>query len=142
MPHRLYDLVAERAKHRCEYCRAVEAISNSPFEVEHIQPTAQGGADDAVNLALSCSACNRSKQAATTGLDPQTVLVVRLFNPRTDLWHEHFVFNLATAYLMGRTDVGRATVARLRMNGPTRLRARRFWIALFGFPDDPPTFQE
>ena len=31
-----YALVAARAKHRCEYCHAPEAIFNFPFEVEHI----------------------------------------------------------------------------------------------------------
>ena len=34
-----YAPVAERAGHRCEYCRAPEAIFNFPFEVEHIVPT-------------------------------------------------------------------------------------------------------
>lgn len=43
-PH--YPLVAERAAHRCEYCRAPEAIFNFPFEVEHVLPVSQQGTED------------------------------------------------------------------------------------------------
>ena len=32
-PH--YPLVAQRAAHHCEYCRAPEAVFNFAFEVEH-----------------------------------------------------------------------------------------------------------
>jgi hypothetical protein len=42
-PH--YRVVAQRAGHRCEYCRAPEAVFNFPFEVEHIcesKPAAKG----------------------------------------------------------------------------------------------------
>lgn len=38
-PH--YPLVSRCAGHRCEYCRAPEAIFNFPFEVEHIVPSAR-----------------------------------------------------------------------------------------------------
>ena len=31
--NRRYGLVAQRAAHRCEYCRAPEAVFNFPFEV-------------------------------------------------------------------------------------------------------------
>ena len=41
-----YPFVAERAAHRCEYCRAPEAIFNFPFEVEHIIPLSRDGHDD------------------------------------------------------------------------------------------------
>ena len=34
--NRFYSEVAERAGHRCEYCRAPEVVFNFPFEVEHI----------------------------------------------------------------------------------------------------------
>jgi hypothetical protein len=51
-PH--YPLVARRADHRCEYCRAPEAVFNFPFEVEHVVPSSRGGADDESNLCLAC----------------------------------------------------------------------------------------
>src|SRR5262249_45421276 len=50
----LYPSIAGRAGHRCEYCRAPEAIFNFPFEVEHIIPVSRGGSDDPSNLAPSC----------------------------------------------------------------------------------------
>lgn len=37
-----YTLVADRAAHRCEYCRAPEIVFNFPFEVEHILPLYRG----------------------------------------------------------------------------------------------------
>jgi hypothetical protein len=39
----LYFFVAERAHHRCEYCRTPESIFNVVFEVEHIIPVTAGG---------------------------------------------------------------------------------------------------
>jgi hypothetical protein len=53
-----YGEVAERAGHRCEYCRAPEVIFNLPFEVEHIVPTPEERIDGQANLALACRSCN------------------------------------------------------------------------------------
>lgn len=138
MPHRLRGLVAERARNRCEYCRAPEALSNSLFDLDHIQPRRDGGADDESNLALACRACNGSKQTATSALDPVSGHLVRLYNPRIDLWSEHFRADIRSGDIVGQTEIGRATAARLRMNGSRQSRVRRLWIYLFGFPDDPP----
>ncbi len=44
-----YAAVAERAAHRCEYCRAPEVIFNFPFEVEHVVPPGRGGMDQESN---------------------------------------------------------------------------------------------
>jgi hypothetical protein len=139
MAHRLYRLVAARAGHRCEYCLAPEAIFSSPFEVEHIQPRRAGGADDESNLALACRSCNGSKYTATSAHDPLTGRLAPLFSPRTDSWDEHFAIDELSAEIVGLTDVGRATIIRLRMNEPQQRQARRLWIYLFRFPTDPPT---
>src|SRR5580704_3646719 len=88
--NRHYAGVAERAGHRCEYCRAPEAIFNLPFEVEHIIPSSRGGSGDLANLALSCRACNLYKADRTTGLDPETRSEVSLFDPRSGSWDHHF----------------------------------------------------
>ena len=90
MPHRLYEPVAARADHRCEYCLAPEAISPRRFEVEHITPRARGGSDNLENLALACSPCNGRKAQATQGIDTETLTIVPLFNPRNDRWDRHF----------------------------------------------------
>ncbi len=56
-----YPLVAARARHACEYCRAPEIVFNLPFEVEHITPQSRGGKTTEDNLALSCRSCNLYK---------------------------------------------------------------------------------
>ncbi len=68
-PH--YSRVAERAGHRCEYCRAPEAIFNFAFEVEHIVPPSRGGTDDDSNRALSCRCCNVFKSDYLDGAIPR-----------------------------------------------------------------------
>jgi hypothetical protein len=142
MPHRLRDEVAARARNRCEYCLAPEVVFNSLFEVDHIVPLARSGADEDWNLALACGSCNRSKYVATSAVDPTGQQVVRLFNPRADAWSDHFERDVRTAEIFGLTDIGRATVLRLRMNGPEQIGARRLWVFLFSFPNDPPSVPE
>ncbi len=79
-----YPLMAQRARHRCEYCNAPEFVFNFPFEVEHIVAIAQGGADVEPNWALAYRSCNIHKGTRTRCLDPVTDSVVRLFHPRQD----------------------------------------------------------
>jgi hypothetical protein len=131
-PH--YPLVAQRAGHRCEYCHAPEAIFNFPFEVEHAIPQSQHGPDDDSNLALACRACNLHKSDHTTGHDPDTQEAVPLFNPRRDCWEDHFEVERETGTVLGRTPVGRGTLARLRMNTSVQIEARRMWMRLGIFP--------
>jgi 5-methylcytosine-specific restriction endonuclease McrA len=75
-------MVAERAGHCCEYCLASEAIFNFPFEVEHIVPTCRGGADQRVNWALSCRACNLYKGDHLEAMDPESRTLVPLVPSR------------------------------------------------------------
>src|SRR5262245_15118176 len=125
-PH--YGEVALRAGHRCEYCRAPEAVFNFPFEVEHIVPTSQKGSDDLANLALACRACNVRKAARLTATDPVTSEEVSLFHPQQDIWEEHFAVDTESGIIEGLTTTGRATVARLEMNSESQLLARRQWM--------------
>ena len=129
-----YPQVAEWAAHRCEYCGAPEAVFNFLFEVEHIVPSVRGGADDESNWALACRACNVHKSDHVDGVDPDTQAVVRLFHPRRDRWSEHFRADAATCAIAGMTAVGRGTAARLNMNSPAQLLARRQWMRLKLFP--------
>lgn len=127
-PH--YPLVSARARHACEYCRAPEIVFNLPFEVEHITPQAHGGETTEDNLALSCRSCNLYKADYVSAADELTQELVRLFHPRRDLWPEHFSINTATGEIEGLTGTGRATVLRLRMNGPAQFAARKQWLRL------------
>jgi hypothetical protein len=129
-----YPAVAERAGHCCEYCRAPEIIFNLAFEVEHVVPTSRGGTDDLANLALACRACNLYKADQVTGRDEETGAEIRLFDPRSQTWNEHFTFDPATGAIWGTTAVGRVTVACLQMNRPVQLTARLCWMGLGIFP--------
>lgn len=129
-----YPAVAGRAGHHCEYCHAPEAVFNFPFEIEHIRPQAEAGTDEESNLALACRSCNIFKSAHTSGFDEVTRAEVRLFHPRHDTWGDHFEVAAETGVVRGRTDVGRATITRLRMNREAQLNARLQWIRLGLFP--------
>jgi len=101
-------------------------VTPNHFHIEHIVPRVHGGGDDLANLALACAACNYGKGTNLSGIDPNTAHVVQLFNPRVDDWKAHF--ELSEARVNGRTPVGRATVAVLRMNDSARVEARRLSI--------------
>lgn len=131
-PH--YALVARRAGHRCGYCRAPEVFFNFPFEVEHIVPLVLGGTDSEVNLALACRSCNLWKSAHITGVDPEGEVVVALYNPRQNDWAEHFEVEGERGEFIGRTAIGRATVAQLKLNSNVQLAARQQWMRLGLFP--------
>jgi hypothetical protein len=130
----LYPVVAERARHRCEYCHAPEAIFNFPFEVEHVVPIARPDRDVHSNLALACRACNVRKADHLVGKDEATGSDVRLFHPRQDEWQNHFQVGIESGTIHGKTSIGRATVARLQMNSAVQTEARRQWMRLGLFP--------
>lgn len=125
-----YPAIADRAGHRCEYCRAPEAIFNLAFEVEHIIPSSLGGSDTVDNLALACRACNLSKADFRSGIDETNGSEIPLFHPRNEQWSDHFQTNSGTAELVGLSPTGRVTLKRLKMNDSTGVTARRFWIQI------------
>jgi 5-methylcytosine-specific restriction endonuclease McrA len=51
----------EKFGRRCVYC----GRTDTPFELDHIQPRSRGGSDRVSNLALSCHACNAAKGEQT-----------------------------------------------------------------------------
>lgn len=127
-------MVASRARRRCEYCRAPEEVFNFPFEVEHIMPSIHGDTDADDNLALSCRSCNVRKGVRVDDVDPATGRTARLFHPRRDRWGDHFRVDIDRGIIEGLSPIGRASVARLAMNGPAQVEAHRFWMALSLFP--------
>ena len=119
----LRELVRRRATHRCEYCHLPQAAAPFlTFHIEHIRARQHGGDDDSSNLALACPDCNAHKGPNLTSVDPETEQVVALFNPRQDIWSDHFSFE--GPMIIARTPTGRATVRLLSMNGPTRVEIR------------------
>jgi hypothetical protein len=95
------------------------------FHVDHIVARQHGGATDLGNLALACLHCNRHKGPNLTGIDPLTGSITPLFNPRRDVWSQHFQWR--EAELLGRTATGRCTIAVLAINAPD-FQAVREWL--------------
>src|SRR5262245_41489643 len=123
MPPGLRQSVRERAGGRCEYCRFREThLPFWPFHLEHIVARQHGGSDDTSNLAWACPRCNACKGTNLSAVDPDSDNVVRLFDPRTNRWEDHFA--LQGKRLVGLTPSGRATVWLLQMNTEERLELR------------------
>jgi len=123
MVHNLDDFIRKLAQGRCEYCRIPESHSRLGHVLDHIIARQHGGLTTTANLALCCGRCNQFKGPNIAGIDPESSQLVRLFNPRLDLWDEHFRFK--SAYLVGLTPVGKATIAVLAINLPIRIASRR-----------------
>jgi hypothetical protein len=106
------------------------------LEIEHIIPRAHGGSDNESNLWLSCSLCNRYKGSQVMGIDPVTRVPVGLFNPRAQIWREHFRWNPEGTHIVGVTPVGRATVEALRLNNEVAVEVRRNWVVAGWHPPE------
>ena len=120
--------VREAARDRCGYCLSPQQYVMGKLEVEHIPPRAQGGSDEDSNLWLSCSLCNRYKGSQVAGVDPFSGATVVLFNPRTQVWGEHFRWSPDGTQIVGLTPIGRATVEALQLNNELAVEVRRNWV--------------
>jgi hypothetical protein len=126
-------LVRVRAGRHCEYCHLPEEYAPfTPFHVEHVIAKQHRGTDAPSNLALACHHCNLHKGPNLTGIDTVTRRVVKLFHPRRHQWSYHFAW--AGPELVGRTAIGRATIAVLQMNDPDAVKDRQALIAEGVFP--------
>lgn len=125
------------AHNRCGYCLSPQRLVMARLEIEHIIPLSKQGSNDESNLWLACPLCNRYKGDKTTAIDPKTGKIVPLFNPRTQVWFEHFRWTEDGLRIVGRTQIGRATVAALHLSDdPDALEVRSYWV-LAGW--HPPT---
>jgi hypothetical protein len=115
--------VAARAGGRCEYCLMHQALQGATFHVEHVVPSSRRGTGALKNLAWACPGCNLRKSDRVECVDPDTGDTVKLFNPRTDRWSEHFAWE--GYHVVGQTAVGRASIALLDLNHPRRLLVRQ-----------------
>jgi hypothetical protein len=68
--------------------------------------------------------CNSFKGPNIAGIDPTTNKISVLFNPRTDSWTRHFVWN--GAELIGKTPRGHTTIQVLAINNPQALALRTY----------------
>jgi hypothetical protein len=128
--------VATRAAHRCEYCRLPTRGQVATFPIDHILPRNRGGTTDLDNLALTCPHCNAHKWTASEGSDPATGKVAAFFNPRRDVWTDHFEWSASPpGELVGRTPMGRATIAGLQINDADMVELRVLLAELGLFPE-------
>ncbi len=112
----------------CEYCKTSSRLTGTPLVIEHIIPKSLGGTDKGENLAASCYRCNEFKGTKTHAVDPKTKQLVKLFNPRTQNWKEHFTWVNNGIHIAGLTPIGCATVLALRLNNEYIVQARVIWI--------------
>lgn len=124
--------VRERARERCEYCLIAESEAVFPHEPDHLIARKHGGTTVSENLALACFDCNRFKGTDIASVDLVTGEVVRLFNPRTQRWSQHF--RLQRARIVSLTATGRVTEQLLRLNLPIRIEIRQRLAALGKYP--------
>jgi hypothetical protein len=120
MTKQLKQLVRERARGRCEYRLSREDLSPDAFSLEHIIPRDAGGDSMETDLALACQRCNNHKYYKTHALDPLNGIAAPLFNPRKDIWREHFMWGL--------TPTSRATVNGLQVNRDGVVNLRRLLV--------------
>jgi HNH endonuclease len=123
IPLNLRNLVYERAKGYCEYCRISDEVSFAKHQIDHIIAEKHGGLTTEENLASSCTICNKHKGSDIASIDNETGEIVPLFNPRIDVWSEHF--EVEDGYFIGLTPKARATIRLLQLNNLSRVAERR-----------------
>lgn len=135
VPLSLRRQVMMRAGGQCEYCKNQEQFSTAPFSVEHILALSNRGSHALDNLAYACPACNAHKYTKQADMDPITRKSAPLFNPRNQIWGEHFVWDETRTHILGLTPTGRATVRCLNMN---RIESVNLRVVLVAFGKHPP----
>ena len=130
----LDETLCRQAKNRCGYCLNPQELLPYKLEIEHLIPKSAGGESTEENLWLACRECNAHKAAKTKAVDNLTGKTVKLFNPRTQNWHDHFDFSPDKTEIIGKTPCGRATVESLQVNNFYQTTARSIWVEMNKFP--------
>lgn len=117
-----------RANFLCEYCLSSMDFTHQSFEIEHIQPVSKNGTDDLENLACACGGCNAHKYNKTDAKDSLTDGITNLFNPRTMIWSEHFIWSDNYLEIIALTSIGRVTIKTLQLNRKGLLNLRRLFL--------------
>ena len=123
-------LVVDRAGDCCEYCRRSQSDHQFSFHVEHVIAEKHNGQTVQENLALSCPEYNIFKGSDVASYDNGEL--TPLYNPRIQLWNDHFQLN--GAKIEPLTREGRVTVSLLQMNRPEVIAERGLFIRLGTYP--------
>lgn len=125
--------VAERADYRCEYCLMPEKFLASIFHIDHIRSRKHKGKTILSNLAYACPHCNQNKGSdIATFVDDENELITRFFNPRKDIWHDHFEVNYGE--ILHKSVIGKATITILDFNQIERIMLRQALISIKKYP--------
>ncbi len=108
------------------------------FSIDHVIPQSRGGESTLDNLALSCQACNNHKYTRVTWVDPVSGEMAPLYNPRQQIWKDHFTWSKDFTLIVGRTPTGWATIEALDMNRQSVVNLRRVLHNVGEHPPDEP----
>jgi hypothetical protein len=134
VPAALRRFVSERADGLCEYCLMHEDQTYFGCQVEHVIAEKHGGPTTPENLAYACVFCNRFKGSDIATVDNATGQLVRLYNPRTDRWSEHFKLDRVRLTIDPASGIGAATAKLLNFNHPDRLAERQLLAVVGSYP--------
>lgn len=123
--HELRKFVAERAGFLCEYCLVSEEDTFVGCQVDHIISLKHGGKTTKENLAFACAVCNRNKGSDIGSITAAGVFT-RFYNPRTDIWSEHF--EIKDEKIEPISEIGEVTANVLEFNHIERYLERRILI--------------
>ena len=70
-------LVVNRAGNRCEYCRLSQEGQEAIFPIDHITPSARGGAAEPDHLTLACVSLSPAKIDVTDKIEHPFILIGR-----------------------------------------------------------------
>jgi 5-methylcytosine-specific restriction endonuclease McrA len=114
--------VIQRANYCCEYCLMENDVSFIPHQIDHVISLKHEGDTSLENLAYSCFSCNNNKGSDIGTMLLPNKIFIRLFNPRIDIWNEHFEIENGVIY--AKTNIAQATVKVLKMNEIDRIIER------------------
>lgn len=132
LPDHIKKTVAERAGYNCEYCLVNQFDMFLIFQVDHIISIKHGGLNSIMNLAFSCPSCNRNKGTDLGTFLHDSTELIRFFNPRVDIWSEHFETENGAIY--PRTRIAEATIKIFLFNDPERIILRQGLIEFGRYP--------
>lgn len=115
--------VQERAKDVCEYCLLPDIGAYFEHQIDHIISRKHDGETVLENLAFACWRCNLYKGTDIASFDTETGDLTPLYNPRTQVWTEHFQME-TSGVIIPLTAVARVTVRILRLNETGRIEER------------------
>jgi HNH endonuclease len=129
---KLRQQVAKNADYKCEYCLTPEFFLATTFHIDHIRSIKHGGKTLSQNLAYACPHCNQNKGSDIASYTDEDELV-RLFNPRKDIWNEHFEV-LKSGIITPISSIGEVTVNTLSFNQLERIIFRKSLIEIGVIP--------